>query len=151
MDCVFCEIVGGRSPATIVESWDDTIAFVPLSPVTDGHVLVVPKSHVSDFGVAPAVSARTMNRAAKFAKRYNSFNIITSAGRAATQSIDHLHIHVVPRSTDDGLMVPWGTIYGDDPTAPHWCRVARKLQEENGALRTALVENHYQLAKEEKS
>jgi diadenosine tetraphosphate (Ap4A) HIT family hydrolase len=56
-----------------------------------------------------------------------SWNIITSIGKAATQSIKHLHVHLVPRTEDDKLMVPWGTIYGDDPTAPHWCKVADDL------------------------
>jgi diadenosine tetraphosphate (Ap4A) HIT family hydrolase len=67
--------------------------------------------------------------ASEYAGIYDSFNLITSAGRAATQSIDHLHIHVVPRTVDDKLMTPWGTIYGDEPTAPHWCRVAQELQD----------------------
>lgn len=50
-----------------------------------------------------------MQRAAEYAAKLGSaFNIITSAGAAATQSVWHLHLHVVPRSTDDGLMVPWG-------------------------------------------
>lgn len=56
-------------------------------------------------------------------------NLITSAGAAATQSIDHLHIHFVPRKVDDGLMTPWGTIYGDEPSAPHWCRQAQNVYE----------------------
>ncbi len=129
-NCVFCSIVAGDSPAIIVEQWIDTIAFVPLTPVVEGHVLIVPKTHVSDVAASPAVSGRTMNRAAKFAKRYESFNMITSAGRVATQSIDHLHIHVVPRTKDDKLMTPWGTIYGNDPTAPHWCRVAEELSQQ---------------------
>ncbi|GAA1580389.1 hypothetical protein GCM10009789_37780 [Kribbella sancticallisti] len=55
---------------------------------------------------------------------HDSFELITSASRAATQSIDHLHIHL-PQSSDDGLMTPWGTIQSDDPTGPRWCTAAQ--------------------------
>lgn len=127
--CVFCEIVAGTAPAKIVRKWRSAIAFVPLSPVTDGHVLIVPKRHVAHAAENPQTTGYTAACAAEYAAQHDSFNLITSAGRAATQSIDHLHIHVVPRTVDDKLMTPWGTIYGDDPTAPHWCRVAQELQE----------------------
>lgn len=129
-DCVFCDIVTGTAPATIVEEWSDAIAIVPLGPVVDGHILVIPRQHVADLAALPQVTAAVMYRAAHYSQRHDSANIITSMGRAATQSIDHLHIHVVPRTTDDGLMVPWGTIHGDDPQAPHWCRVAQRLQDQ---------------------
>jgi histidine triad (HIT) family protein len=51
--CVFCEIVAGRAPATVVREWDDALALVPLGPVVDGHTLVIPKQHVADFGETP--------------------------------------------------------------------------------------------------
>jgi len=127
--CVFCAIVAGSAPANIVEEWPDAIALTPLGPVVDGHVLVIPRQHVADLAALPQVTAATMYRAAQFAARHDAANVITSMGRAATQSVFHLHIHVVPRKTDDGLMVPWGTIHGDDPQAPHWCRVAQRLQD----------------------
>lgn len=130
-DCVFCEIINGRAPGRIMKNWDTAIALVPLTPVVDGHVLIIPKLHVDHAGQDPQVTGDTMACAAEYAGiLHDSFNIITSAGRAATQSIDHLHIHVVPRSPDDGLMTPWGTIYGDDPTAPHWCKGLERMQAE---------------------
>lgn len=131
--CVFCRIVEGTAPATIVQRWADGLAIVPLTPVVEGHTLVIPTSHVRDAASDHGITATVMNYAAAFASQFDSFNIITSAGRAATQSIEHLHIHVVPRSEDDQLMVPWGTIYGDDPTAPHWCRQAQALQDQLSA------------------
>jgi histidine triad (HIT) family protein len=132
--CVFCEIVAGTAPATIVKDWDVAIALVPLTPVVDGHVLIIPKLHVAHAAEDPDTAANTMACAAEYAGIHGSFNLVTSAGRAATQSVDHLHIHVVPRTEDDGLMLPWGTIYGDDPSAPHWCRVAQRLQARLDAL-----------------
>jgi histidine triad (HIT) family protein len=137
-ECVFCDIVAGDAPARIVAEWPDAIAFVPLGPVIDGHVLIVPREHVRDFADSPSATAATMRRAAEYAAgRHDSANLITSMGRAATQSVFHLHVHVVPRAVDDQLMVPWGTVYGDDPQAPHWCRVAQGLQDRLDALEAA--------------
>lgn len=104
-DCVFCAIIADRAPATVVREWPDAIAIVPLGPVVDGHVLVIPRQHVADFGVDPDVSALTMRRAAEIVP-YPA-NIITSLGREATQSVFHLHVHIVPRAEDDGLALPW--------------------------------------------
>ncbi|MFD3594299.1 HIT family protein [Nocardia sp. NPDC058640] len=126
-NCVFCRIAAGTAPATIVREWEDAIVIVPLGPVVDGHVLVIPRRHVPDFTSSPTVTATVMGRAAEYAEHLaRPANLITSKGREATQSVFHLHVHVVPRSADDGLMVPWGTVYGDDPQAPHWCRVAEQ-------------------------
>jgi len=105
--CPFCEINTGRAPATFVHEWSDTIAIVPLNPVVDGHTLVIPKQHVADFGEDPDVSAATMRRAAQLAAGDRPMNVITSRGRAATQSVFHLHLHLVPRAANDGLALPW--------------------------------------------
>lgn len=104
-DCIFCAIIAGQAPATVVREWPDVIAIVPIGPVVDGHVLVIPKRHVRDFGEDPEVSALTMRRAAEIVP--HPANIITSLGREATQSVYHLHVHVVPRAEDDGLALPW--------------------------------------------
>jgi histidine triad (HIT) family protein len=105
--CPFCEIIAGRAPATVVQEWDDAVAIVPLNPVTEGHLLVVPKRHVADFGADPDVSAAVMYRAALLAGGDQPMNLITSRGRAATQSVFHLHLHLVPRAPRDGLALPW--------------------------------------------
>jgi len=107
-DCVFCKIVKGDGPATIIRFWDDAIAIVPLNPVVEGHVVVLPKTHVTDAAEDEDVTGATMRRTAELAReRYDQFNIITSAGPAATQTVFHLHVHIVPRYTDDGLALPW--------------------------------------------
>lgn len=103
--CPFCAIVYHEAPATIVREWFDAIAIVPLDPVTPGHVLVIPREHVKDALTDPDVLARTMRHAAELAE--SSCNIITSVGREATQSVFHLHVHIVPRRADDGLPLPW--------------------------------------------
>lgn len=107
--CPFCEIVVGRAPANYVHEWPDTIAITPLNPVVDGHTLVIPKVHVTDFGEDPMVTATTMHRAAEIARVWPAvpMNLITSRGREATQSVFHLHLHLVPRAEGDGLALPW--------------------------------------------
>ncbi|MYR93075.1 HIT domain-containing protein [Streptomyces sp. SID4937] len=110
-DCPFCEINLGRAPATFVHEWSDAIAIVPLDPVVEGHTLVISKTHVTDFVTDPAVSASVMKRAAELAGDFpaGAMNLITSRGRAATQSVFHLHVHLVPRAENDGLALPWPT------------------------------------------
>ena len=109
--CPFCEIVARRAPAEWIvqpDYWPDTVAFVPLNPVVEGHTLVVPKAHVADFTSDPGVSAITMRRAAELVQwSTRPMNLITSRGREATQSVFHLHLHLVPRAANDGLALPW--------------------------------------------
>jgi histidine triad (HIT) family protein len=107
--CVFCDIVNGQAPAKIVETWDGTaIAIVPLNPVVEGHLLVLPIRHVTDAGEEPYLTSDIMGCASWLAAdRYAAYNLITSAGEHATQSVFHLHIHVVPRREGDGLHLPW--------------------------------------------
>jgi histidine triad (HIT) family protein len=108
-DCPFCDIVAGRAPANVMQSWADAVAIVPLRPVTPGHVLIIPRRHVSDALADPETTAIAFKRASQYARRAgdDEFNLITSAGRAATQTVFHLHVHVVPRRPGDGLALPW--------------------------------------------
>lgn len=105
--CVFCAIVNGDAPATIVQRTNMVIVIEPLNPVTPGHLLVIPTTHVEDFTSKPAASAFTMHAAAQVAAAIGPCNLITSKGREATQTIRHLHLHVVPRREGDGLALPW--------------------------------------------
>ncbi len=103
--CIFCKIVEGKAPATYIKKWSDAIAIVPLGPVTPGHVLVIPKVHVSDALDSPEISGMVMSRAAEIAP--HPCNLIVNVGAEATQTVFHLHLHIVPRSKDDGLALPW--------------------------------------------
>ena len=106
--CVFCQIIAGESPAEVVAEDGMTLTVVPLNPVSEGHVLVIPKVHTPDAIAAPGVTGSTMASACEYAGRYQHVNLITSCGMLATQSVRHLHIHVVPRKPHDGLALPWG-------------------------------------------
>jgi len=105
--CIFCKIIAHGAPATIVQEWDDAVAIVPLGPVVEGHTLIIPKRHVDTAVESPEVSAIAMKRAAEFAQRFSASNIIVNVGKEASQTVFHLHVHVVPRQKDDGLILPW--------------------------------------------
>ncbi|MEV5204221.1 MULTISPECIES: HIT domain-containing protein [unclassified Streptomyces] len=107
-NCVFCSIAAGTAPAVIVREWPDALAIRPRTGgVAEGHVMVLPRVHVADAGTDPEVTAAVYRRAAELMAEQPAANLITSKGRAATQSVFHLHVHVVPRQEDDGLPLPW--------------------------------------------
>ncbi|WIX75992.1 HIT domain-containing protein [Amycolatopsis carbonis] len=105
-DCVFCQRIEqgafGRH-----DKW--AVAFEPLNPVALGrHILVVPRRHAANVGADPDGAAVAMRFAAELAAEMGmDFNIITSAGPAATQTIQHTHLHVLLREHGDGITLPW--------------------------------------------
>jgi histidine triad (HIT) family protein len=81
--------------------------FTPLNPVVEGHRLIVPVVHTSNLN-SPELEANQTGWALRyFTNDLEDYNLITSKGANATQTIQHLHFHIVPREKDDGLMLPW--------------------------------------------
>ncbi|MEW1616264.1 MULTISPECIES: HIT domain-containing protein [unclassified Streptomyces] len=105
--CVFCSIAAGIAPATVVRDWGDVLAIRPRGGVNEGHLLVIPRTHVENAGTDPKASGRVMECAAELMAEHPAANIITSKGAEATQTVYHLHMHVVPRAAEDGLPLPW--------------------------------------------
>lgn len=109
--CPFCEIAAGRAPAKLIHDWLHTMVIEPLNPAVPGHVLVVPKAHVADITGDHAVVTDVFRGARQVALMYRrrgqDVNVITSAGIDATQTVFHLHVHVLPRGADDGLPKGW--------------------------------------------
>jgi len=106
--CAFCAIAHRRAPAKIVRRWDSVVAIRPRSGgVTAGHLLVIPHQHVPDVGTDPTVTAAVFAAAAELAALLPACNVLTSKGRDGTQSVPHLHAHVVPQNAFDGLLLPW--------------------------------------------
>ncbi|MFG3508422.1 HIT family protein [Streptomyces sp. NPDC047821] len=113
-ECVFCEIAAHRAPARIVHEDAGVIAFLPLRPATDGHTLVVPRTHAPDLWAMPDEDAQRLlgaavrlGRAVREALRPAGMNVISSAGVAATQTVPHTHVHLVPRWPGDAMGPIW--------------------------------------------
>jgi histidine triad (HIT) family protein len=119
-DCIFCKIVAGELPATIVDQDERTLAFMDINPATRGHALVIPRAHTPDLLSieadeleAVALAAQRLARRAKERLHADGVNVINSCGAAAWQTVFHFHLHVIPRYADDPLKLPWTPAPGD--------------------------------------
>jgi histidine triad (HIT) family protein len=119
-ECIFCKILAGELPATVVDEDERTIAFMDIAPATRGHALVIPRNHVTDLlSVGPedlsavVVASQRLARRAKERLRASGVNLINSCGAAAWQTVFHFHVHVIPRYEDDPLRLPWTPAPGD--------------------------------------
>ena len=119
-DCIFCKIVAGELPATIVEEDERTISFMDIAPATRGHALVIPREHSPDLMSvdgedlqAVALASRQLAERAIAKLGADGVNLINSCGAAAWQTVFHYHVHVIPRYYDDPLKLPWVPAPGD--------------------------------------
>jgi len=119
-DCIFCKIVAGELPATIVDQDERTIAFMDIAPATRGHALVIPRAHTPDLLsvdeedlYAVAVASRRLASMVKERLGADGVNLLNSCGAAAWQTVFHFHIHVIPRYDGDPLRLPWVPGAGD--------------------------------------
>jgi histidine triad (HIT) family protein len=119
-DCLFCKIVAGEIPATVVAQRERAIAFMDINPATRGHVLAVPREHSRDlYEIAAEDLAACASLAAEVAARARDrlgaegVNLINSCGAAAWQTVFHFHLHVIPRYSGDPLRLPWTPRPGD--------------------------------------
>ena len=106
--CVFCDIVAGRLDAFVVYDDDQTLAFLDRAPLLPGHVLVVPKVHLKVLGDLPADQVgpyfqAVQKLAVAVEKAMNAEGAFVAANIRISQSVPHLHVHVVPRRKGDGL------------------------------------------------
>ena len=119
-DCIFCRIVAGELPATIIREDERTVAFMDINPATRGHALVVPRRHVRDLlEIGREDLTATLAAAQELAQRAvdrlgaAGVNLLNSCGEAAWQTVFHFHIHVIPRYEGDPLRLPWVPGEGD--------------------------------------
>jgi histidine triad (HIT) family protein len=119
-DCLFCKIVAGELPATIVGEDERTIAFMDINPATRGHALVVPRAHARDiYAIDPAdlqavaLAAQRLATRARDKLGADGVNLLNSNGPAAWQTVFHFHVHVIPRYEGDPLRLPWVPRSGD--------------------------------------
>lgn len=138
-DCVFCGILAGDLPASVVAREAGCTAFMDIQPINAGHVLVVPDDHAASLADLPEdAGARLFRSAQKVAVAlYSSdlpcegVNIFLADGEAAGQEVFHVHLHVIPRFEGDGFGLTFGPDYAYRPGREELERAARRIK---GAL-----------------
>jgi histidine triad (HIT) family protein len=101
--CLFCRIVAGEIPASVVYETDATLAFRDIGPKAPVHVLVIPKAHHADVGALagadPALAGAVLQAAAEVAKAEGlasgGYRVIFNTGAHGGQEVEHVHAHVV--------------------------------------------------------
>ena len=135
IQCIFCRIVRGEAPSHPVYEDERTLAFMDIAPVSDGHVLVIPRAHGATIFEVGAEDAAAVARGAK--RVAHALREVLSPpgllvgqlnGEAAGQSVFHYHVHLIPRREGDGLRM-----HGRGPARPE------RLSELAASLRAALA------------
>ncbi len=133
-DCVFCRIVAGELPGHVVLETDDLVAFLDTRPVFKGHVLLVPREHVETLPDLPAglrdgFLAAAQRLATAVQDGLGAQGSFVAINNTVSQSVPHLHLHVVPRTKGDGLRgFFWPrTKYADDEAAAYADRLRAAL------------------------
>lgn len=133
--CVFCRIIAGGLPAHRVLEDETFVAFLDTRPLFHGHVLLVPRLHITTFEQLPAefasqlvVCAQRLERAVESAMESDGSLLIVN--NVVSQSVPHLHLHVIPRTRKDGLRLWLG------PRHPY--RSAEQRAETGRLIRVAL-------------
>ncbi|TWD83839.1 histidine triad (HIT) family protein [Kribbella amoyensis] len=126
-DCLFCKIIAGTTPAHLVLETPEVVGFLDIRPVFKGHTLIVPREHIATmvelpdeltvplFGTARSVAAAVRNA-------FGAQGSFVAVNNVVSQSVPHLHVHVVPRTKGDGLRgFFWPrTKYADDTEAAEY-------------------------------
>jgi histidine triad (HIT) family protein len=111
--CVFCEIVAGRAESSLVHEDEHVIGFMDIRPLTQGHLLVIPRVHApyledldEDLGARMFGAAHRLARAMRRSGLpCDGVNLFLADGEAAFQEVFHVHLHVLPRTPGDGFRI----------------------------------------------
>lgn len=133
-DCIFCAIVAGDAPADVVLDEPDFLAFLDRRPVFKGHVLLVPRAHVVTLPDLPAelrdgFLGAAQRLATAVVEGLGAQGSFVAMNNIVSQSVPHLHLHVVPRTKGDGLrgfFWPRHT-YAEGESAEHAARLRAAL------------------------
>jgi histidine triad (HIT) family protein len=134
MSCVLCAVINGEAPGIRIYEDDDYLAVLDIRPFTRGHTLVFPKRHTVDVTDTPPETLAGMialgqriGRAARASElQADGNNIAINDGRAAFQSVLHIHLHVVPRRNGDKLSFAKGLVLRRDPDREETGRILRE-------------------------
>ena len=113
-NCIFCKIVAGEIPAAVIYDEGTLLAFLGVAPLAEGHVLVIPREHHAHLVDLPtsaltsiAVALPKLGRALMQVTGAEGFNVLVNQGEAAGQVVPHVHFHLIPRKSGDGLGYRW--------------------------------------------
>jgi len=135
-DCIFCEILSGNLPSSIVYRDDICTAFMDIQPVNAGHVLVVPNRHapfLADldedtgahmFRIAHRVALALRNSGVEC----EGVNLFLADGEAAMQDVFHVHLHIFPRYVGDGFGLTFSPDYFDKPERSELDAIAERIR-----------------------
>jgi histidine triad (HIT) family protein len=143
MNCIFCEILAGKLPASMVFTDEVCSAFMDIQPINPGHLLVVPNQHAAFLSeLDPAVGGRMFQVVQRLSGalrqsgvRCDGVNLFLADGEAAGQDVFHVHLHVFPRFKGDGFGVKVGLKYHLKPPRSELDAIADKI---NVVLNTRL-------------
>jgi len=134
--CVFCDIVHGTAPASLVYEDDTVVALMDIQPITQGHMLVVPREHavlMTDLNETAAMRTfRVARRLAAVARQTlgaGGVNIFVADGEVAFQDVPHFHVHVIPRYQNDGFGLTFPDSYGRPPARAQLDAIAAALRQ----------------------
>ncbi|WP_249353100.1 HIT family protein [Rhodococcus sp. Q] len=107
-DCVFCDVIAGRADAHVVHEDEHTVAFLDRRPVFKGHLLLVPRLHLPVLADLPAelvspVFSAAQQLSAAVVSGLGAQGSFVAMNNTVSQSVPHLHVHIVPRTKGDGL------------------------------------------------
>ena len=112
--CIFCKMVAGEIPVANIYEDQVVLSFLDIGPVSDGHALVIPKQHFEELHDCPTeLLGQVASRLGKIAKAVvaavnsQGYNLLCNNGRAAGQLVEHLHFHIIPRNSGDGVFNRW--------------------------------------------
>jgi histidine triad (HIT) family protein len=113
-NCVFCRIAQHEIPAQAVLETDQVLAFLDIRPLAEGHLLLIPKAHVTALDeMSPEAAGQLcahlpeLGSALRRVTSAAGYNVLQNNGRAAGQEVTHVHIHLIPRTAGDGLGYRW--------------------------------------------
>lgn len=113
-DCIFCKIVKGEITSAKLYEDEQSLAILDINPLTPGHTLLMTKGHYPTLLDAPAeTTAHLIKTSYQIVKavvqgmKADGYNLLLNNGRCAGQLIPHLHFHIIPRRTDDGVYFHW--------------------------------------------
>lgn len=135
MECLFCTIAAGQLPAFVVHADEVAVAFLDTRPVFKGHLLVIPRPHIPTLADLPEVGPffeRVQTAAKAVEGGLQAQGSFVAMNNRISQSVPHLHAHVVPRRKGDGLKgFFWPrTKYADDAEAQSYADTVRKAWEQ---------------------